>query len=106
MDFSFAAVVEIVKVLGLPGIIFVIWWFDHKKIQCYEKTMNKYHGLCKDYKDLSEKYCKQSQDAMDTIVLNAQTLTRVEQKIENNRFCPLVRAQRFNEEKVDAGRNA
>ena len=82
-----ALFLDIIKTLGLPGLIFIIWWFDYKKIIEMQK-------ITEEYKDLCEKYCRMSEEQMEIITLNIQGLSRIEQKIEDNRFCPLVRGEK------------
>lgn len=79
--------VEIVRVFGLPGIIFVIWWFDHKR-------MNQLQSNLKSYKNLCEKYCKMAEDQMEIITLNIKSLSKIEQKLEDYRLCPMVKEKK------------
>jgi len=46
------------------------------------------------YKELCEKYCWMSEELMEVVTLNIQGLSRIEQKIDDNRFCPLVRGEK------------
>jgi len=35
------SVIEIIKSLGLPGVIFVIWYFDSRKIQNLQRVIEE-----------------------------------------------------------------
>jgi len=79
--------IEIVRVFGLPGIIFVIWWFDHKRI-------NQLQANLKSYKNLCEKYCKMAEDQMEIISLNITSLSKIQQKLEDYKLCPLAQKEK------------
>ncbi|MDY7036746.1 MAG: hypothetical protein SV375_11370 [Thermodesulfobacteriota bacterium] len=71
--------IEIIKALGLPAIVFIIWYYDHKKI----------NGL----QEITKNYEKITEDLSNLIILNVQNLSRMEQKIDDNKFCPIIRKE-------------
>lgn len=115
----------ILQILGLPGLIFIIWHFDNKRFDAqratnealqiqqrndYREHISKILGQYKE--DVSEikqmyeanvalvrnyEYGVKQWEKLDgelagIITLNTQILTRLVEKVDNNRFCPQVRA--------------
>lgn len=72
-----AEAISIIKALGLPAIIFIIWWFDHRKITALLATIQKDASFIKEAKEL--------------IAMMIRSQVRIEQKIDTNHFCPEVR---------------
>ena len=106
---GFNHALEIVKVLGLPGIIFIIWYFSEKS---HERTLTKYREdvamILAQYKEdmaatrlmyennvtLVKQYEKLSCDLKDVVLLNAQSFQRLCDLVTGNQFCPMVRLQK------------
>lgn len=108
----------ILNSLGLPGLIFMIWFVDQKRFakteaenkQRFEQTQAEHREmvseLLKNYKEDVEKvtryyernvelvtrYEKLADDLSDIIHLNTQAQTRLVESIKNNTFCPVVRS--------------
>lgn len=115
----------VIQVLGLPGLIFIIWHFDNKRFesqrQMYEAQQNaqrdEYKGhiaeilnrykddvseikhlyennaaLVKNYEYGVKQWEKLDSELAGIITLNTQILTRLVEKVDNNHFCPSVRA--------------
>lgn len=104
----------VIQVLGLPGLIFIIWHFDNKRFdkmreeykdhigqilgqyrddvseikQLYEANV----GLVRNYEYGVRQWEKLDGELAGIITLNTQILTRLVEKVDNNRFCPVVRA--------------
>lgn len=104
--FSISAVLLIASVYGLPGLVLVFWYVDHRKmdrmraedkehlntvLKAYEDDMHKmsrfYHSNVK----LVENYEKLADDLSEIIHLNTQVQTQLVEQIKNNMFCPMVR---------------
>ena len=103
----------IIQVLGLPGLIFIIWHFDNKRFdrmrEDYQKhvgtILGQYRddvseikqlyeanvGLVRNYEYGVRQWEKLDGELSGIISLNTQVLTRLVEKVENNRFCPTVR---------------
>ena len=96
----------ILNVLGLPGLLFVFWWVDSRRMDAQQKKHSKeIQAILSQYKDdvqkvtdyyernveLVQRYEKLSDDLSDIIHLNTQVQTRLVEKIESNMFCPIVR---------------
>lgn len=105
--------IVIMQMLGLPGLIFIIWYFDNKRFQRQETsrraemqvTLNQYREDVSEIKKLYEsnaRLVKSTQDAfqrlekiygeaISVISLNTQTQTHLADTVKNNQFCPMVR---------------
>lgn len=87
--------IELIRILGLPGMIFVIWYFDRKQmdkmIDKYKKDMIKSASLIKKTQELGKGYAQIAGDLKDVMMLTTQAMTKVGDAIETNQFCPMVR---------------
>jgi len=110
----------IIQILGLPGLVFIIWHFDNKRDQRKDslrkkeiaereraivKILNQYKDdvadikklyennthLVKDYSATCMRLERLYSETISVISLNTQTQTRLVEHIKNNMFCPLVR---------------
>jgi hypothetical protein len=91
----FGIAVELVRILGLPGIIFLIWYFDRKQLQGmidkYKKDMIKMSTLVTKTQEIGKGYARIAEGLNDVIMLNTQAMTKIGDAIETNQFCPMVR---------------
>lgn len=103
----------IMQVLGLPGLIFVIWHFDAKR---FERQREEYKShvteiliqykddvsevkrlyennveLVRNYEYGVKQWEKLDGDLAGIITLNTRILTTLVEKVESNQFCPTVR---------------
>ena len=105
--------VVIMQVLGLPGLIFIIWHIDNKRFQRQEEMRKEeMHAILDQYRqDVSEikrlyesnsRLVRRSCEAFDrleiiysetisVVSLNTQTQTHLADQIKNNQFCPMAR---------------
>jgi len=105
--------VAILQILGLPGLIFIIWYFDNKRFQRQEglrkaemqQILDQYRADVSEIKrlyesnsrlvdDCTKAFCRLDSvydQVVDIVSLNTQTQTELVKSIENNRYCPLVR---------------
>lgn len=106
-------VMAVTQILGLPGLIFVIWHFDNRRLERKEEMRRKevdailaqyredvaairrlYESnvrLVEDYAAMSKRIESLHTEAMSVISLNTQAQTRLVETIRGNMFCPLVR---------------
>jgi len=104
----------VMQVLGLPGLIFVIWHFDAKRFAAQREEykdhiaeiLNQYKDdvsgikklyennveLVRNYEYGVKQWEKLDGDLSSIITLNTQILTRLVEKVDSNQFCPQVRA--------------
>lgn len=105
----FDHIVKVASAFGLPGVIFVVWYFSEKN---HERTLLAYREdtlrMSKMYEDglaeirqmyknnvhLVECYEKLSADQKDVIVMATQEVTQLNAKIDGNQFCPMVRLKK------------
>ena len=80
------AFLSFLKIFGLPGALVVIWWLDHKRFSQFEELLMQ-------YRTLTENYMKIAEDYRETVFVNIQQLSRMEQKIDTNTFCPIIRKE-------------
>jgi uncharacterized protein YegL len=106
-------ILQTVQTLGLPGLIFVIWWWDGKKAvereesrrtelaavlaqyreditairSLYESNVRLVDDYATAFKRLDTIYT----ETISVISLNTQAQTKLVEKIKGNQFCPLVR---------------
>ncbi len=71
---------------GLPVILFVVWYYDHKKIAALE-------SLAKAFKRLTEESHSREQVMHECTSMSIACLSRIEQKISDNTFCPIMRKE-------------
>lgn len=105
--------VVVMQVLGLPGLIFIIWHFDNKRYQRQEALHREMLSTVleqyrKDVSEIKRLYESNSRllsrsmeaferleklygEAMSIISLNTQTQTNLTNAIKNNQFCPVAR---------------
>ncbi len=88
-------IVELIRLLGLPGVILVIWYFDGKRIDKimdkYKKDLIKMRTLVAKTQEIGKGYAQVASDLKDVIMLNTQAMTKIGDAIETNQFCPMVR---------------
>jgi hypothetical protein len=96
----------ILNVLGLPGLIFMIWYVDQKRfvksqadhremvaelLKNYKEDVDKVTRYYERNVELVTRYEKLANDLSDIIHLNTQAQTRLVESIKGNQFCPAVR---------------
>jgi len=86
-----------INVLGLPGLIFVIWYVDQKRLdkvlRNYKDDMARVIRMYEDNVLLVKNYQRLADDLAGIIQLNTQVQTRLVEKIDNNMFCPMIRKE-------------
>ena len=105
----------IIQVLGLPGLIFIIWYFDNKRFMRQEASrkeemqliLDQYRADVSEIRRLYESNARLVDDCtkaffrldsiysqtIDIISLNTQTQTELVESIKGNQFCPIIRKQ-------------
>lgn len=103
------SVVELIEFLGkwtMTTIIVLLWWLNERKrdreaknsremmakvlIQ-YGKDMEEIRGMYESNVRLVERYEEVAGDLKDVVVLNTQVMTRMNDDIRSNQYCPRVR---------------
>lgn len=108
-----ALAIVVIQLLGMPGLIFIIWHFDGKRFakkdesrrKELEITLTQYREDVADIRRLYESNArlvssvteaftrleKLYGETISVISLNTQTQTHLADVIKNNQFCPVVR---------------
>ena len=103
----------VMQVLGLPGLIFIIWHFDNRRFQRQDaarkdemqKILNQYREDITAIRQLYESNVRLVErgqenekrmeklygETISVVSLNTQTFTNLTNAIQNNQYCPAVR---------------
>ena len=117
MDISLANLVKFASEIGPIGLVLFFWWYDNRRIwivfeqhktdlriereQLAERTsliLEQYRGdmteqremyranasLCRDFASVTE-------DLRNIVALNIQAMTRLDDAVRGNQFCPMIR---------------
>lgn len=112
--------IAVIQLLGLPGLVFVIWHFDNKKFakmsalhrseiaqkdKAITDILSQYRAdvseikrlyennvhLVKEYEKAQKRLEALYSQTIDVISLNTQTQTQLVDSIRSNQFCPATR---------------
>lgn len=87
--------VGMVKDVGLPGAVILIWFFSNKAhqktLQQYREDMIEQRQMYKNNVHLVEAYDSVANDLREVVMMNTQAMQKVCDNIEKNQFCPMVR---------------
>ena len=90
-----SVVMSIVYVLGLPGLVMILWYVDHRRydkiLSVYKQDMAQVTRFYENNVDLVKHYEKLASDLSSIIHLNTQVQTQLVEQIKHNMFCPIVR---------------
>ena len=105
---SLSTILSIVSVLGLPGLVLIFWYVDHRRyerdrkehreelakvMKKYEDDMKKVTSFYEDNVLLVKGYERLSGDLANIIHLNTQVQTELVHQVKNNQYCPAVRGK-------------
>lgn len=72
--------IDLTKNIGFPAVIFAIWYIYHKaQVKTFEQMMNNNFKILK--------------DLLETTQYNVAILSRIENKIDMNVWCPLLKKE-------------
>ncbi len=102
--------IDLIKYVGFPALIFIIWYIYHKsesqKWQEFFKQQEvhserQFHLFRETVKNTSEVQKRESErqfsllkDLTETVQYHAAVLARMESKIDNNQWCPIVNKEK------------
>lgn len=73
-------IIELIKNIGFPAVIFAIWYIYHKaQAKAFENVINNNFKILK--------------DLLETTQYNVAVLSRIENKIDTNLWCPILRKE-------------
>lgn len=74
---------ELIKNIGFPAVIFIIWYIYHKaQVKIFEDIVNNNFIVLK--------------DLLETNQYHAALLSRIESKIDTNLWCPVLKKELLN----------
>lgn len=94
---------ELVKAIGFPALIFVIWYLYHrgenlKWDQNFQSQRDMQRdmiqGMLKQNSEEREKQFLLWKDLSEILHMQTSQLSRLETKISSNEFCPITRRQK------------
>ena len=80
---------DLIKVVGFPAIIFIIWYIYHKSQVKAWQEVNETHA--NETKEMFNKLFTLTDSCIETIQYNATVMARLVEKIDGNQFCPLIK---------------
>jgi hypothetical protein len=98
-----ASYVELIKVIGFPALIFLIWYLYHRSENLkWEKNFEAQRemqremiqGILKQSSEERENQLLRWKEFLETLSLQTSQLARLETKIDSNEFCPITRRQK------------
>ena len=81
--FEASFVIDLIKALGFPALIFFMWLMDHRS---KESHLNRLINMLQDQVD-------QQKELVESVQYQGAVLGRVEEKIITNQFCPMIREE-------------
>ena len=91
-------IIDLVRYVGVPAIILIIWWWDQRRFNLLKEMIQDYKALVESHQEQQKEAIDAIRETRDAIYLNVQGMSRMETKIDNNRFCPIMRAGVFKTE--------
>lgn len=92
-----STIAAIVSILGMPGLIFIIWYVDLRRTEKilaeYKADMARLARFYENNVELATNYQKLASELAGIIHLNTQAQTNLVNAIRNNSFCPMARKE-------------
>lgn len=86
--------VEIVKVIGFPAVIFVMWYIDHKsQDRKHEDTKETFEKLIENMEKNSNKHFDLLKEMLEINNYQGSLLIKMEEHLRTNQYCPYVRKE-------------
>lgn len=86
---------SILSNFGLPGLILFMWWWDSRKINelltQYREHMVKQERWYENNVELVKAFKAMCESQQDLQVMITTSVVRMEGKIDNNAYCPMIR---------------
>jgi len=105
-SFSLGTILKILGDFGIVGLVIFMWWADNKRIweaiekhaadmkiimDRYQRDMDEQREMYRSNASLCRDFSEIAKDLRDIVTLNIQTMTRVDDGVRENQFCPMVR---------------
>jgi len=98
--------IELVKAFGFPALLFIVWYVYHRaeneKWKIYleqvkddhAKRFEEFNRIIEQQEATRNQIFKLLQDAIEATNYHSNIIARIEQKVDTNQFCPLVRKEK------------
>ena len=100
---EFPFLLEAVKAIGFPALIFAIWYFYHKsevkaREQFHKAESERFQQILAQMEARHTQTFELMKDAIKSVQHHTMILARIENKIDNSQFCPYSPQKRSNNE--------
>ncbi len=86
-----AFLLDAIKAVGFPAVIFAIWYLYHKSQVRQQKET--FESNQKETRNLVDKLFALTESCLETIQYNANMMARLVEKVDGNQFCPVIKNQ-------------
>ncbi len=101
--------VKIVSGFGIPGIIFVVWYYSEKSHEktlaiyrddtlrqqkIFEEGLGEVRRMYENNAELVRRFAALAGDQKDILLMNAQGYAKLCDQVATNQFCPMVRLKK------------
>lgn len=98
MDLNVLGVLKILSDFGVLGLVIFLWWSDNKRVWAvlnqYKSDMIEQREMYRANVSLCKDFSSVANDLRDIVSMNIQTMTRLDESVGQNEFCPMVRIRR------------
>lgn len=88
----------LIKEFGIVGLVIILWWVDSKKVykilDRYKADVTEARRMYESNVKLVRAYESVAGDLKDIVVMNTQALTKLNDNIKTNQYCPQVRLEK------------
>jgi hypothetical protein len=117
-SFSLTSILEITSKFGLVGLLICLWWYDARRMEKsekqhtddlklvldrYQKDMTEQREMYKNNASLCKDFSNIATDLREIVIMNIEKMTRVEEAVRQNQFCPM---QRVEKKQIVVGRES
>lgn len=101
---SLTGILKVVADFGIVGLVIYLWWADNRRIwqimSQYKRDMDDQREMYKNNASLCRDFASIAQDLRSIVTLNIQTMTEVNDAVNQNQFCPLLRVEKQKHVKI------
>lgn len=88
--------IELVKAIGFPGVIFLIWYLYHRsENQKWEKNFKAQQemigNMLKENSKRAEDQFHLWKEMSESLMMQVTQISRMDTKISTNQYCPILR---------------
>ena len=106
MEPSISLGLDVLKILGIPGLLVIFWYFDKREVrrvmdegrqdlkavlEQYRNDMQEQRLMYQNNVELVRSYQSIALDLKNIVILNTQKWAETDRSILNNQYCPMVR---------------